>query len=196
MSYFLESLLLLLSAVVAWRLNEIRRRRSQDNVRRKTGFHIGEVKLKFPRLLGIVVLFLGIPLMVAVSIILLWVVIIPLAAGRFDLTSLLMLPIIVFFSIMIWNNIKYWESLFTIFTVSDTGIHIENKRYGSLMLHWSDIDSASYSQLFKTIAIRSSRLERSVGICNIDTQGLSPEFEAAMELVRRHIAGRFREKLV
>jgi hypothetical protein len=155
-----------------------------------------DVQLKFPRLLGLVILFLGVPLMVAVTAILLWLVAVELARGKFDPIVLVLLASIVHLGILIFGTLKDWESLFTAFRVSDSGVQIENRRYSVLFLRWSEIDSALYSKYLKTITLRSSRLQKPLAIISINIQKPSMEFKAAVGLVKRYMVGRYKEKLV
>ena len=154
------------------------------------------VQLKFPRLLGLVILFVGVPLMVSVTAILLWLVAVELGRGEFDLILLVLLASIVHLGILISGTLKDWESLFTAFRLSDGGVQIENRRYGVLFLRWGEIDSALYSKYLKTITLRSSRLQKPIAIISINIQKPSAEFEEAIKLVKRHMVGRYKEKLV
>jgi hypothetical protein len=169
-------------------------RRSTDA--RHDGFHMAEVQLRVPRPMGLLVLFLGIPCMVAATAMVVWLVAVELGRGEFNPSLLVLLGAIVHMVILISGVLRDWESLFTTFRLSDRGVLIENRRYDSLFLEWGEIDSASYHKYTKVIRLRSSRLQKPIAIINNLTHKPSMEFQAALKLAKRHMPGGYRERLV
>lgn len=82
------------------------------------------------------------------------------------------------------------ETLFTTFRFSDGGVKIENKRYGMLTLTWCEVDAALYNRSLRTLVLKSQRLARPVVLMN-NASRESPEFHAAVSIIRKSLQSRF-----
>ncbi|GFE90459.1 YdbT family protein [Steroidobacter agaridevorans] len=157
---------------------------------------MADVQIRISKPIAIVALGLGMPAIAVIVAVLSWVIATELFKGRFDPLALPVILIVALFGRLLWVMTQHWESLFTTFRVSDAGVEIENRRYGAIALQWSEIDSASYNKLFGLVTLHSSKLSKPIGIMNNNTAQMSEEFEAALEMVRKYLAGRIQEQLV
>lgn len=149
----------------------------------------------------LVLILLGIPLLVLVILVL----VATMGAGpillaknfdlQFLLTAYLLFPVLVVaFSWVVWTIIRYREALFTTFRVSDSGVVVQNSRYGTLVLHWDEI-SAVYSSFGKMVVLHGQRLARPLAIMSFSGRGgPAPEFLAARAIIERHLGERWSDR--
>jgi hypothetical protein len=108
----------------------------------------------------------------------------------------LLLPLpIVFLCVTIGSWIRHWETLFTTFEVSSTGIIVESSPYGRLLLGWNDLTRATYSHTQSLIILESPKLTKPLAIRKL-AQGVAPEFTAARKLIRGAMGGRWSQRLL
>ena len=148
----------------------------------------------------LVLILLGIPVLIFVILVLIWTISVgPIVlAKKFDLqfflTAYLLFPVlIVAFSWVVWTIIRYREALFTILTVSDSGVLVQNSRYGALLLNWDEI-SAVYYSFGKMVILQSQKLARPLAIMSFSKGGPAPEFVAAKAIIERHLGARWSDR--
>lgn len=144
----------------------------------------------------------GVPVIVLVVVTLLVVIgTAPLVlAKKFDLqfflTAYLLFPVlVVLFSWIVWAILRYREALFTTIRVSDSGIVVQNTRYGMLLLNWNDVH-ATYSRFGKMVVLESPKLIRPLAIMSFagGAGGPTHQFLAAKAIVQRSVGERWSEQ--
>lgn len=154
-----------------------------------------DIVIRFPKPIAIFFLLAGLPVFVLLTFVAVWMTLsVHTLAGKFPIWGLVaayvIFPATVVFScasvLFIFRYGK--ETLFTTFRFVEQGINVENSRYRSLMILWSDIESASYSRSLKIVVLRSSKLVVPIAISQWEN------FPEAVCLMKQKIGQRWVEK--
>ena len=156
---------------------------------------MNDIVVRFPRPFAIILLITGVPVFVFLALMGIWMTIsMPVLAGKFPVwaavAACVIFPAMVVFSVASAHFcVRYGkESLFTTFRFSEQGIHIENSRYHSLLISWSDLESVTYSRSLKILLLRSTKLVAPIAVSQWQN------FPEAVQLSRQQMGGRWVEK--
>jgi hypothetical protein len=154
-----------------------------------------DIVIRIPRPVAIFFLLAGLPTFVFLTLTSIWMTLsLHLLAGKFPIWSLvagyIIFPAMTAFSCAsILFGFRYGkETLFTTFRFVEKGIEIENSHYHSLMILWSEIESASYSRALKVVVLRSRKLVVPIAISQWEN------FPEAVQLLKQKIDKRWVEK--
>jgi len=153
-----------------------------------------DIAIRFPRPVAIFFLLTGLPFFVFLTFVAVWMTLsLHTLAGKFPIWGLVaayvIFPAMVVFSCAsVVFSFRYGkETLFTTFRFIERGINVENSRYRSLFILWSDIDSATYSRSLKIIVLESRKLATPIAISQWKN------FPEAARLIKRKIGLRWVE---
>lgn len=154
-----------------------------------------DIVIRFPRPVAIFFLVTGLPVFVLLTFVAVWMTLsLHTLAGKFPIGGLVAAYVIfpamaVFSCSLVFFSFRYGkETLFTTFRFNERGINVDNSRYRSLIIPWSDIESASYSRSLKVVILRSNKLEVPLAISQWEN------FPAAVRLMKQKIGFRWVEK--
>jgi hypothetical protein len=158
---------------------------------------VREIIVRFPKPFALFLLVVWLPmsgfLAVAGTLMTLWL---PTVAGTFPMWKVaagyLLFPILVIVSIAgVFAFFLYArETLFTTFRVTDDGIGIVNRHYGSLVLAWADVETARYSRSLKLVVLESRTLKAPIAIMN-NAHDPSAQFQAAVVQIKKNVGARW-----
>ncbi|USX24624.1 hypothetical protein NHH73_18625 [Oxalobacteraceae bacterium OTU3CINTB1] len=154
-----------------------------------------DITIRFPRPVAIFFLLAGLPVFVFLTLVAVWMTLsLHTLAGKFPTWGLVAAYVIfpatvVLSCASVLFIFRYGrETLFTTFRFIERGINVENSRYRSLIILWSDIDSATYSRSLKIVVLRSRKLATPIAISQW------ANFPEAVRLTKQKIGLRWVEK--
>ncbi len=101
-------------------------------------------------------------------------------------------------SVYVWFIVRNRENVLTTYRVSQTGIVIENSRYGVFTLNWDEVTRATYRRLGvvgETITLDAAQLAKPLVIMIVHrTRGSIAKFVTAQTLIQRAMGHRWVER--
>lgn len=154
-----------------------------------------DIVVRFPRPIAIFFLLVGLPVLILVTFVAGWMTLCIHALAEKLPVWALMAAYVIFPTMVtvgfasVFFSFRYGkETLFTTFRFVEQGVNVENSRYHSLMILWSDIESACYSKSLKIVVLRSSKLGEPIAISQWKN------FPEAVQLLKQRIGERWVEK--
>lgn len=153
------------------------------------------IVVRFPRPIAVLFLLFSLPVFVFLALAGVWMTLsIHTLVGKFPLWSVVagyvIFPgFVVFSCTSILFSFRYGkESLFTTFRFIEHGINIENSRYGSLLILWSDIQFVSYNRSLKHVVLHSCKLAVPIAISQWTN------FPETVQLLKQQVGDRWVER--
>lgn len=109
----------------------------------------------------------------------------------------LLAPVLAAYLFLCWCGViilRYRESLFTTFTVSRSGVSIENSRYGCIDVSWHEFSCATYSKVGKHIVLHSEKLQKPIAIISDASKAGPGVFPEVLKTIRLKLSSKMTER--